>query len=54
VQLFLAGIDIGNIDSQTVRQSAVRILQVGVGSGGDWIERIVGRDVQRLYVMIYR
>lgn len=52
MQLFLAEADISKIDSEALQQFPARIQQTIAGSGGEWIEAIIGRDLQRLYVVV--
>ncbi len=52
MQLFLAEVNISAINSEALQQSAPRILQAIAGSGGEWVEALVGRDLQRLFVVV--
>ncbi len=52
MQLFLAEAHISAINSETLGHSAARIRQTIAGSGGEWVEALVGRDFQRLFVVV--
>lgn len=52
MQLFLVEADISMIGAEALQQSAAGVRQTIAGSGGEWIEAFIGRDLHRLYVVV--